>query len=329
MCRHLYENWLYNRDYDRMRHEFYPMIRGCVEFLLDFVMEAPEGSACPGCLVTNPSVSPENEYILENGEYGMLTYASTMDIQMIQDVFGFTLELIEEIQKAEAGFDQGLADEMKNVLCRLPEVKVSPSHGGVQEWIEDYKEKDQGHRHVSQLYGVYPGKTITDEKTPILARAARKTLERKYEAGYDGQGWSLSWLGNIWARLGNGAMALASVEEAYRRHLLPNLMINAHGMPQVGDAFGLPAAVLEMLVHSHEGKIVLLPALPKELASGSVKGLRVRGKHVVDMTWKDGKLVEATIWHGDGSVDMPVCVAEAQDYEITEAENKTVITCVL
>ncbi len=325
MCRHLYERWLYNRDYSEMRHRLYPIIRECVEFLLDFLVEAPENSACPGCLVTNPSVSPENEYILENGEYGMLTYASTMDIQMIQDVFGFTLEMINEIQKYEDRFDQTLVEEMKLALTRLPEVKISPSHGGIQEWIEDYKEKDQGHRHVSQLYGVYPGKTISDEKTPDLAKAARRSLERKYEAGYDGQGWSLSWFGNIWARLGNANKAWSSVEEAYRRHLLPNLMINAHGMPQVGDAFGLPAAVLEMLVQSHEDKIVLLPSVPQTLASGSVRGLRVRGKHVVDMTWKNQKLIEATIWHEEGCVEMPVCVADEQAYEIVSDEKKTVI----
>ena len=329
MCRHLYERWLYTRDYEKMRHELYPIIRENVEFLLDFLIEAPENSACPGCLVTNPSVSPENEYILDNGEYGMLTYASTMDIQVIQDIFGFTMEMIQEIQKFETNFDQQLADTMIAALDRLPKVKISPSHGGIQEWIEDYKEKDQGHRHVSQLYGVYPGKTISEEKTPDLKNAAVRTLERKYEAGYDGQGWSLSWMGNIWARLKNSKMAFSSVEEAYRRHLLPNLMINAHGVPQVSDAYGLPAAVLEMLVQSHEGKIELLPAVPTELASGSVKGLRVRGKHVVDMVWKDSKLMEAIIWHERGCIDMPICIEDAYNYEIIEDEHKTQIRCML
>ena len=119
-------------------------------------------------------------------------------------------------------------------------------------------------------------------------------------------------MGTIWARLLDGNHAYASVEEAYRRHLLPNLMINAHGMPQVGDAFGLPSAILEMLVQSHEGKIVLLPALPDIFASGKVGGLHLRGGHILDMEWRDKKVVRASIRHLPGSVDMPVISACGQ-----------------
>ena len=306
-----------------MRSRFWPVIAGSVRFILDFLVEAPQGTACPGALVTCPSISPENTYILSNGESGMLTYASTMDIQIIQDLFELAEEMLCVIRRTEPGFEAALSDEMARALRRLPPVVVSPSHGGIQEWIEDYKEQDQGHRHVSQLYGVYPGRSISDAKTPALARAARRTMERKYEAGYDGQGWSLAWMGNLWARLGEGDRAFASVVEAYQRHLMPNLMINAHGIPQVSDMFGLPAAILEMLVQSHEGKIVLLPACPEALPNGSVRGLRVRGGHSIDMLWTGGVLRKAVIHHLPGSIPMPVEMACEGSFDIFEESDMT------
>ena len=326
ICRHLYERWQYQRNDAMMRNRFWPVIAGSVRFILDFLVEAPQDTACPGALVTCPSISPENTYIMPDGGSGMLTYASTMDIQIIQDLFAIAEEMLNAIRRTEPGFEAALSDEMAQALKRMPPVVVSPSHGGIQEWIEDYKEQDQGHRHVSQLYGVYPGCSISDTGTPALAQAARRTIERKYEAGYDGQGWSLAWIGNLWARLGEGEKAFASVAEAYQRHLLPNLMINAHGMPQVSDMFGLPAAILEMLVQSHEGKIILLPACPEAISDGSVHGLRVRGGHSVDMTWTGGMLQKAVIHHLPGSVSMPVEMACGGSYDIFEDEDETRIS---
>ncbi|MGM9676102.1 MAG: glycosyl hydrolase family 95 catalytic domain-containing protein, partial [Butyricicoccus sp.] len=325
MSRHLYEMWAYGRDYEQMRNRLYPIIRGSAEFILDFLVEAPEGTACPGCLVTNPSVSPENEYYLADGSRGMLTYGCTMDIQIIRDLFDNILELIEEIQMREPGFDAALAQRIREASARLPEIKIS-SKGNIQEWIEDYEEVDPGHRHMSHLYGVYPGRTISPESSPELAAAARRTIERKYEAGYDGQGWSMGWQACIRARLGDGEPAYQVLCENFRRHILPNLMINSHGVAQVGDAFGIPAAMLEMLVQSHEGRIVLLPAIPKAWHTGRVTGLRVRQNHSVDMEWKDGQVVHALICHGKDAKDMPVVLKNPENYEIVHTGEATEIT---
>lgn len=326
MCRHLYEYWLYTKDYEMMRSRLYPIIRGSAAFILDFLVEAPKGSACPGALVTNPSVSPENEYLLPDGGSGMLTYAAAMDIEIITDLFDLCKVLIKEIQKLEPDFDSSFYEAIDNAGARLPKIKISARHGGIQEWIEDYEEKDPGHRHVSQLYGVYPGTSINPEKTPELAKAAVRTIERKYEAGYDGQGWSLGWIAAICARLGQGDKGYDVICEIYRRHILPNLMINAHGFPQVGDAMGGPSAILEMLVQSHGDEIVLLPALPKALPEGKIRGMRLRGGVTLDMDWKDGRLLKAVVCSEMPGTMMPVRVGTAGAYEIIEENQKTVIT---
>ena len=325
MCRHLYENWKYRQDHRRMRNEFYPVLRESVIFVLDYLVSAPEGSACPGCLVTNPSMSPENTYLIPGGGEGILTYASTMDMEIIRDLFSNTMEMIAQIQKDVPGFDQELNERMEKTLARLPAVAIRQKYGSIQEWIEDYEEKDPGHRHVSQLYGVYPGRTISPERTPELAKAAARTVERKYETGYDGQGWSLGWIGNIMARLKDGNVAYAAIKEACERHLLPNLMINAHGNPQVGDLYAIPAAVLEMLVQSHSEQIVLLPALPDTLPSGSVRGLCLRGNHRLDMEWENMRLQKAVIYHNEKCVHMPIFLEQPEKYKITEKKDRTVI----
>ena len=268
----------------------------------------------------------ENQYLLPDGGSGMLTYAAAMDIEIITDLFDLCKVLIKEIQKLEPDFDSSFYEAMDNAGARLPKIKISARHGGIQEWIEDYEEKDPGHRHVSQLYGVYPGTSINPEKTPELAKAAVRTIERKYEAGYDGQGWSLGWIAAICARLGQGDKGYDVICEIYRRHILPNLMINAHGFPQVGDAMGGPSAILEMLVQSHGDEIVLLPALPKALPEGKIRGMRLRGGVTLDMDWKDGRLLKAVVCSEMPGTMMPVRVGTAGAYEIIEENQKTVIT---
>ena len=290
-------------------------VHHCSDIFGYILMEAPPYSACPGTLVTNPSISPENEYRLADGTTGMLTYGAAMDTEIILDLFDNFKECADAIRLESPDFDEALYQAVASAGRRLPEIKVSPSHGGIQEWIEDYAEADPGHRHVSQLYGVYPGRSIQPD-TP-LAAAARRTIERKYEAGYDGQGWSLGWIAAICARLGDGDKGYEAVCEIYRRHILPNLMINAHGFPQVGDAMGSPAAIMEMLVQSHGPEIALLPALPAALPDGHVRGLHLRGGDVLDMVWENGRLREARLTHRSGFPQKPVRVAAPGDYEIT------------
>ncbi len=324
-CRHLYEMWQHTRDYEQMRHRFWPLVHGAIEFIIDFLIEAPEGTCCAGKLVTNPSVSPENTYRLPNGEASMLTFGCTMDIQIIRDLFENAQEMIEEIQKHENEFAKDFAKEMKAILDRLPEMKVG-KHGNLLEWIDDYDEVEPGHRHISHMYGVYPGRSVSLSKTPELAKAAKRAIERKYEVGYDGHGWSMGWQACVWARLGEGDFAHNVLVEDYRRNLLPNLMTNSYNVAQVGDMYGIPATIMELLVQSHEKQILLLPCLPSAWSEGRVKGFHTRGKHTVDMEWKNGILTSATIYHFTDSEKMPIIVKNPEKYEIGEDNDKTTIT---
>lgn len=300
MSRHLWEHYCHNPDERFLREKAYPIIKGAVRFLLDFMVEAPSGSSCPGKLVCNPSHSPENNFIASDGTVAAFTYGCTMDTEIIHDISTICVTIIDLLGKSEPGFERGFKNEILSALSKLPTVKVSQRTGGIQEWAEDFEEKEPGHRHLSPLYGVYPGSMISRSRTPELAAAAAQTLEHKLAHGYDGQGWSLSWMSCIWARLFESEKAYAALEEVFRHHILNNLFINAHGWPQVGDAQGIPAAILEMLAQSHDGEISLLPALPKAWSSGQIRGMRLRGGCTLDMSWKCGRLEKAILqFHGE------------------------------
>lgn len=315
MCRHLYEHYLYNLDELFLREKAYPLIKGVVRFLLDFMVEAPEGTACPGSLVCNPSHSPENYFIAPDGSIGIFTYGATMDTEIIYDIGTICVEIIDILSIHQAGFDDSFKEEIMAALKKLPPVKISNRTGGIQEWAEDFEEYYPDHRHISQLYGVYPGKMITLNNSPELANAAKCTINRKYEHGYNGQGWSLSWIANVWARLLEPERAMEALQDIFQHHILHNLFINAHGNPQVGDAQGVPAAILEMLAQSHEDEIVLLPSLPKAWANGSVTGMKLRGGYTLDMFWENGLLTKATLYLSEVTIPMPIRVGSEGRYQ--------------
>lgn len=325
MCMHLYEHYLYTHDAEFLKEKAYPLTRGAVRFLLDFLVPSPEGTACPGCLVTNPSHSPENEFVARDGSTGIFTYGATMDIEIIHGICSACVFMIEELGLANEGLDGDFRKEILAALKRLPPVKVSARTGGVQEWAEDFEEKHVGHRHVSHLYGVYPGSMITPQGTPELAKAATRSIDRKFESGYDGQGWSLGWIACIWARLLEPEKAYAAIQEIFEKHVLYNLMINAHGNPQVSDAQGVPAAVLEMLAQSHLDEILLLPSLPKEWACGSVRGMRLRHGYALDMDWEKGKLKRAVLHTKNVKKELPVRVGCEGVYAITKPDDENIV----
>lgn len=288
MLRTLYEHYLYAPDETYLKETLLPLIEGAVRFILDYLVECPAGIPGEGKLVTCPSHSPENGYLDKNGNRVYLTYAATMDIELIHDLF-----MMYETCLQWSGTEGKYLDEALAAKERLPEISISKRYGTICEWIDDFEESEPGHRHVAHMFAVYPGTEI-NEGTPELLEAAKRTLERRLTHNYDGQGWSYGWIGCLYARMCDGNSALRIIERMMDETLLPNLIVVAHGRQWVADAQVFGAAVLEMLVQSHEDVIRLLPALPDRWANGEITGLRVRGGHLIDMQWRNGEITEVS-----------------------------------
>ena len=309
LAQHPWEHYAFTGDKHFLRQRAWPLMKGAAQFVLDFLVEAPPGTPVAGKLVTNPSHSPENSFILPNGERHVFTYGATMDLMIIHELLTNCI-LASEILDTDADFRA----ECEQALAKLAPVRISPESGRIMEWIEDYKEAEPTHRHTSHLFGLHPGSMIT-AATPDYFEAARKVLEHR---GDGGTGWSLAWKINFWSRLHDGDRAHRLLNNLLKHKILPNLFDN-HPPFQIDGNFGATAAVAEMLVQSHIRteagvyKLHLLPALPSAWPTGSVQGLRARGDCTIDLQWRDGQLVEAVLHAGSNApASVPVVYGDKE-----------------
>lgn len=282
LCTHIWQHYLYTEDLDFLR-EYYPALKEAVRFFFDFLIEVDS------VLVTCPSVSPENTYIMENGTGGCLTYGATMDNEILRELFSNFLSASAFVEEQDTPFIEKAAEYLK----KLPLIQIG-KHGQIMEWQKDYEEAEPGHRHISHLWALHPAFQITPDTTPELCAAAKVTLERRLQGGGGHTGWSRAWIINMYARLWNGEECYRHLLLLLQKSTLGNLLDN-HPPFQIDGNFGATAGIAEMLLQSREDCTILLPALPKAWPEGRVAGIRGKGNVEYDITWKNNELEEVIV----------------------------------
>jgi alpha-L-fucosidase 2 len=289
---HLWEHYLFTGDKEFLE-EYWPVLKGSAEFFLDFLVPHPKY----GWMVTAPSTSPENfpkipsvaRFFDELTTFETTTSicaGSTIDTQILRDLFS-------DVEQAAAvlGIEPDFRKRVSEMRAKLAPMQVGRK-GNLQEWLEDWDETETSHRHISGLWGLYPGHQISRRRTPKLAQASAVVLEQR---GLPGNGWSSAWKAASWARLGNAIKAQENIDFAIHSYTFNSLFSICSKAMQVDGSFGISAAIAEMLLQSHEDELNLLPALPESWKTGAVRGLCARGGFEITVRWKEGRLEEGVI----------------------------------